>query len=579
MFYKKLMLVAVCAMLGAGFAREASAWGTGGAVIGTGKSTGYNLFCDLSRTTFGSDTILPADQFQIETHPTVSDPAGTQPSITLHGDMYCAEVIPGQTGLENAQPPFGVGRFTLNQISPIQRPTSHLTQTETGLIYSGPDANGVRTWTFQVPDSPGFVGGHGFPELLYELVPANDSTRASFCGDSSTQCKALFGLQIPANKADYAARDLDGDHSNDLSDGQVFTFSTITTNGLERAGKLYWGPCHSQAFIVPKPVIVDATANGSGSGGTGAATGVHLDINNNFAVTANQNDLWNSGNCDPHCRWSNADGQIRLMTDTGHDDATGPDPRFGITHSVGDEIGIDWPSKLSGNLLAFNSNGQWLTATEAAYGTLVGRAFDDHGNPNGPFFILGTAFDGRPPYSGDLKLYYWDTPLSDNTDFITATVADKSIQCAVVQNGNEVPATAGNTRGFLPVTVGYSPSPLNVSNTSNTATFPAFISHSATLTFSANGSPIIDPGGLSHTQAFVNGSPVTLFSFQVASSDLKLKLSNLDVIRAVTPGGKCPIAGQDVQNVIARLEIGSAANGFFAGESTITLKNCLKLPL
>lgn len=38
------------------------------------------------------------------------------------------------------------------------------------------------------------------------------------------------------------------------------------------------------------------------------------------------------------------------------------------------------------------------------------------------YFLLGTAFNGVAPKSGNLKLAYWDSNNYDNNEFIRATV-------------------------------------------------------------------------------------------------------------------------------------------------------------
>ena len=327
MNHRKIILGLFVATLGASFVHQASAqWGTGGATSIPRKShlSGYNLFCDMSRVSFGGYTIPAVDRVKITTTPSATNPSAA-PSLKFEGQMFCAEVNPNDTSpsLEEAVGPTGnklVGRFTLTQQSPAQRPTSALTQTDTGLLFSGPDGSGVRTWTFVVPASTQFP----FPELLYDLVPAETTTAGKFCEPSATPCKLLIGLQLPAKQADYQPRDIDGlSPSPDLTLGQVFKFTTKTTGGVEAPGQFFWGPCRSDAFGKPTTVDVDAQLNGShGLVGAGAATGIILPSTQvRLAVTVNQNDLWNSGALTPAGRWSNADGQVHNMTSTGHDDS------------------------------------------------------------------------------------------------------------------------------------------------------------------------------------------------------------------------------------------------------------------
>jgi hypothetical protein len=165
---RKIILASFIATLGASFMQQASAWGTGGATTVTRKShlSNYNLFCDMSRVSFGGYTIPAADRVKIVTSPSAADP-GADPSLTFSGEIFCAEVplTGGPYGLEDAVVDSSrgalVGRFKLIQQSPAQRPSalapdsiSTLTQTETGLVFDFNAGTGVRTWTFSVPAGP-----------------------------------------------------------------------------------------------------------------------------------------------------------------------------------------------------------------------------------------------------------------------------------------------------------------------------------------------------------------------------------------------------------------------------------------
>lgn len=560
MDYRKLVLPIFVAMLGASFVHQASAqWSTGGATTIKRKShlSGLDLFCDLTRKTFGGDTIPDADRAKIVTLPSAVNP-GAAASLKFSGEMFCAEVLPGQSGLENAQNGL-VGRFRLIQQSPAQRATSTLTQTETGLVFG--QVGNVRTWTFFVPAAPQFP----FPELLYDLVPANADTAAKFCESGLNDCKALIGLQLPATQSDYPARDIDGLPGNDLTLGEVFKFTTTTTNTTEAPGKFFWGPCHSQAFGTPQTFDVDAKANASHDGGLGKVTGISLTFGQRFAVTVNQNDLWNSG---AQPRWSNADGQIRQMIATGHDDSqtqAGVDP--------GEIMGTNWPTKLAADLthtlLKWNGSA-WVVATEAAFGTLVGSTDGIQ------FFILGTAFDGPAPQAGPLKLYYWDKPRGDNTQFVTVTVATESIQCK--DDNNNPTVAAGNTRGERKVEVEGFPT-LNVDNKSKTATFPFAVlgcnQGDAQITFGPGGTPIV----VGKT-VLVNNKPVAVKSFTVADkvsrpscdqgqalADLQLQLNRNQFIDAVAPNGAC-------QNGPNTYFVTVGQGTFYGGEDTVELTHC-----
>ena len=581
MNHRKIILGLFVATLGASFVHQASAqWGTGGATSIPRKShlSNYNLFCDMSRVSFGGYTIPAVDRVKITTTPSATNPTPptTGPSLRFEGQMFCAEVDPNAPG---ANPPSLekavevspgnklVGRFTLTQRSPAQRATSTLTQTETGLQFVFDSETGVRTWTFFVPDPTPFP----FPELLYDLVPAETTTAGKFCEPSATPCKLLIGLQLPAKQADYQPRDIDGlSPSPDLTLGQVFKFTTKTTGGVEAPGQFFWGPCRSDAFGKPTTVDVDAQLNGShGLVGAGAATGIILPSTQvRLAVTVNQNDLWNSGALTPAGRWSNADGQVHNMTSTGHDDSgTAVGTAIGTDRFYG-ELAAD-----AGHLLYAWNGSSWVPAGSAPWGVLVGST--DGAN----FFIFGTAFDGlSPPVTGELKLYYWDTPLSDNTEFVTVTVATESIQCT----DNLGPKTVlGNARGERPVEVATLQQTLNVKNTSSQAAFPLAILGcnvgDSAITFGPNGSPIV-----LGTTVLVNGKPVDIKNSNVADvvsrpacdsgqalADLKLGLNQLQFIRAVAPGGQC-------QNgpIGYSITLGNKTDGFYGGQSTVTLNKC-----
>lgn len=585
---RKIILGLFVATLGASFMHQASAWGTGGATTIPRKShlSGYNLFCDMSRVSFGGYTIPAVDRVKVVTSPSatnLTDP----PSLTFSGEMFCAEVLPTNPSpsLESAVVVSGVpfvGRFKLTQQSPAQRLTSTLTHTETGLVFSGPDGNGVRTWTFVVPASTQFP----FPELLYDLAPADAATTTRFCEPSVTGCKLLIGLHLPAQQSDYPARDIDGlPPSPDLSLGQVFKFTTKTTGGVEAAGQFFWGPCRSDAFGKPTTVVVDASANNSKTdaglpSSTGKDTLVDIVLGNRLAVTVNQNDLWNSG---PLPRWSNADGQVRNMLATGpvvHDDSQTNTAANGGPPAPGQQLGQNTGfANLGGAVFKFQG-GSWVPAPEGApIGALVGSIAPalDGGST---FYIFGTAFDGPAPATGRLKLYYWDNNCCvDNTESVQVTVATESIQCTDNQGSTVV---QGNARGEFPVEVATLQQTLNVENESSAAAFPLAILGcnigEPAITFGPNGSPIV-----LGTKVLVNGKSVNIKNSNVANvvsrpscdsgqalADLKLGLNQLQFIRAVVgPSGKCrngPIGYS--------ITLGNATDGFYGGQSTVRLNKC-----
>jgi hypothetical protein len=310
---------------------------------------------------------------------------------------------------------------------------------------------------------------------------------------------------------------------------------------------------------------VNALANASHDGGVGVATGISLTSNQRIAVTVNQNDLWNSG---AQPRWSNADGQIRTMVATGHDDS-----QTQASVDPGEVMGTNWPTKLAGDgshMLHGWNGSQWVVATEAAFGTLVGST--DGTN----FYIFGTAFDGPAPASGALSLHYWDTPRGDNTEFVTVTVATESIQCK--DENNNLTVAAGNARGERKIEVEGFPT-LNVDNTSKTATFPFAVlgcnQGDAQITFGPKGSPIVVGNSV-----LVNNQPVAIRSFSVgdkvsrpscdggqALADLQLQLNRLDVIKAIAPNGVC-------QNGPTTYFVTVGQGTFYGGEDTVELSNC-----
>ena len=148
------------------------------------------------------------------------------------------------------------------------------------------------------------------------------------------------------------------------------------------AGVVLAGSAGAAAFTV------DAYANSS-SGGTGVAA-ANVTSGETLKVTVNPGDLWNAGALP---RWSNADGLTGPLFATGSDDSG---------EAAGVQIGQDF--------------GLWSQANlSAPYGTLVGEI-------NGVFAALGTNFNGTAWGTGALKLYYWDSNFSDNSQFITANV-------------------------------------------------------------------------------------------------------------------------------------------------------------
>lgn len=122
-------------------------------------------------------------------------------------------------------------------------------------------------------------------------------------------------------------------------------------------------------------VTVDARLNSS-TGGTGLATGILLEAEQAFSVTADPSDTWRLGRNASGCtRESNADGLTRCFR-----------------------------LYTQGNLTA-------------RFGSLVGRI-----GQTGAFFVIGTAFSGTASSAGELFLYAWDTNFRDNSGTIEATI-------------------------------------------------------------------------------------------------------------------------------------------------------------
>jgi hypothetical protein len=140
-------------------------------------------------------------------------------------------------------------------------------------------------------------------------------------------------------------------------------------------------------------VVVTAFTNSS-SGGTGSSTGVILALGQNFTVTVDPNDLWNAGALP---RWSNADG------------LTGP--RFAV---LGDDSGQAPGTLIGADFGLWNQPG---TGLSLPFGTLVGKI------GVGNFFEIGTSFSGPANAAGELKLFYWDSNFSDNTQYVTAQIS------------------------------------------------------------------------------------------------------------------------------------------------------------
>jgi len=570
--YISLVCISGTVALSGMYTQEASAWGSGGG-INTRFKTGFadlSLYCDLS------DARSTAT---IETTPSQADPTA-RPSFEFSGQIVCAEVpssvedptLNDAITFKKAPATKAIGLFELRQVTdPALFPS---------LTYE--ESNGVRTWTFDVTGHESFP----FAELLYEVVPLDDTAKR-FCDPeellddpvgvppilNEDNCRALFGLQLPVDADDYPG--FDG-----LSPGQVFRFSTITTEGVEKAGALTWVPCHTTRFIGPETVEVDAKCHSTNPDVPLPTSCVPASVANpnpdnnrpSLYVTAQPNDLWNSGSLNPKGRFSNADGQVRdLITDSykpDYLDQLDPDVQAWC---------VDNPAECPGGIPSNIGRTDLSTKPPYPIGALVGSVAI-----GGLYDLLGTTATVDVPQGADLNLAYWDINNFDNSGSVTATVATDAIQCAVEVGGEVVPIAAqGELRGSYPVQVEYFPT-LNVENKSSRANLPVTIAGCAAnsdypLDIQPDGSPIISDD----TQVYVAGKLVTLTRFHVSDmisapcdngqplADLKLDLNRKSVIDAVAPGGQC------INGVNSfKLEIGSDTNGWFAGTGTITLKKC-----
>lgn len=133
--------------------------------------------------------------------------------------------------------------------------------------------------------------------------------------------------------------------------------------------------------------------------GNGYDTGMIFDAGDSISGFVDTDDLWNAGALP---RWSNADGLVKDLYATGSDDSA---------QSTGTHIGKDF--------------GQFtMHGFSAPFGALVG-------NIGSSYFLLGTTFDVLAPTNGLLKLFYWDSSYSDNSEYITVSI-EKSVSAVPV---------------------------------------------------------------------------------------------------------------------------------------------------
>ena len=225
--------------LASGFAQQAAAWGTGGAVKSPFKVfPNLTLFCDLNdpASTATIEAIPCTDQ---KDNPVICDafvpmenPSVPPNFFEFTGELVCAEVPAAinNPSLADAVDISGdgvpdIGVFELKQKA-----------MEDGLEYLSSDNTSgmeIRTWTFRV--NP----GRPREKLLWELVPKSAADKQKFCADpdDTDNCVALFGVENNPN-------------ANDFEDGVVFSFSTTipSPGATEIPQTLLWTPCHNGAF-------------------------------------------------------------------------------------------------------------------------------------------------------------------------------------------------------------------------------------------------------------------------------------------------------------------------------------------
>lgn len=132
--------------------------------------------------------------------------------------------------------------------------------------------------------------------------------------------------------------------------------------------------------------VENSIANGVGAG---LAT-ITLNFGDSFTVTASTNDLWSSGSLP---RFSDANGLSGDRFATASDDSG---------QALGTKIGQSYPTYTTNGFTAY-------------YGQLVGLI----GNT---YIALGTNYSGIAAESGQLKLFYWDENVSDNSGQISVSV-------------------------------------------------------------------------------------------------------------------------------------------------------------
>ncbi len=134
-------------------------------------------------------------------------------------------------------------------------------------------------------------------------------------------------------------------------------------------------------------VTVDAQADAIGTAGATTT----LTAGETFTITASPLDTWSAG---ADLRISNANGLTGpIFAQAGDDSGAAP----------GTQIGQDFGTFTSGS-------------STFAFGELVGSI------DGGPYFAVGTNYEGSTATGGTLSLIYWDSYYGDNFGSIAATV-------------------------------------------------------------------------------------------------------------------------------------------------------------
>jgi hypothetical protein len=564
MSYRKLLFVLSFVVLVLWGVQEASAippFPTGGTIKGPRKQApNTDLICDLAD---------PASDVQVTIFPSSLEP-NAAPSFDLRGPVVCGEVPTGGT-LAQVLPP-GKGRFLLTQATPLDQFTPGFDFEQTGC----PGEGCVRTWTF--------INGED-ANVLYELK-ALDATARAFCQpvpSSGEECKVYFGLEEASDPAGEVIR---------------FQAKTISQSGVLQevpVNDMTWRLCHNLGFNAVQKFVVDAhvnssTNNSSGGGAVPVNTGIFFNVNDPLIVSVDYKapNLWNSGvnratgvnNCDPFCRWSDANGQVRDLFARADD---GPTPAQSSSAISGEPVG----TLIGENAFAQGSQNN-QGGLIAPIGTLVGKI-------DNTFFVLGTDFNGVAPATGTLELFYWDVNNHDNEGSVTVQVLKgQPISCQVDVDGKPVSTVAvTDIRGLRPVEVkGFPIFDLSSISAKLKVPYPltavACTAGDNEIEFEKNGAPI------KPDTVLVNNMEVDVKAFVVLNTvhtsrekpsacdptkkaaDLNLLLDYTELRAAILssfPNGKCT---NGLATFNATFHDRAEPPAFYGGDFSVKLTNCPK---